>query len=181
MSKGQYGLLLTILLIGLVFTVFFSPLRTYVFGFFLDTPTLNVNDKNSFVSKELFEVTFTDTEGDDKKIVPGQRKMFVNFWATWCGPCVAEFPSIQKAYEKFGKQVDFYLISLDDNEIKAKQFLKDNGYTAPVYFPNEALPPSVKPKLLPETLILSPNGKVLLRHVGAAQWDSPELDRYFTN
>lgn len=41
------------------------------------------------------------------------KPLFVNFWATWCAPCIEEMPHIVELYEKYGKQVDFLVVSCD--------------------------------------------------------------------
>ena len=64
---------------------------------------------------------------------PSDKLHVINFWATWCGPCVTELPDFQKVVnESIGSKVDFLFISLDfpsDAEKKLTPFLKKNNYT----------------------------------------------------
>ncbi len=66
------------------------------------------------------------------------KPVVVNFWASWCGPCKSEMPAFQQAWETYGKQVEFLLINLTDNNQEtvesAKSFLATTEYTFPVYF-----------------------------------------------
>lgn len=69
------------------------------------------------------------------------KTVFLNFWATWCGPCRAEMPDIQKIYESYDQEGDDALVVLgiaapnmgqEKSEEEIKKFLDDNGYTYPV-------------------------------------------------
>ena len=85
------------------------------------------------------------------------RVIFLNFWATWCPPCVAELPEIQRAYEKHGKDVFFLLITNQDHEV-VETFMEKHGYDLPVYYP--ATPPTevFQTSSIPTTFIISQSG-----------------------
>lgn len=104
------------------------------------------------------------------------KVVFVNLWASWCPPCVAEMPGIHALYQKMDpKKVAFVMISLDENPAKAKALLKRRGYTFPVYFPAAPLPAPFDSQSIPSTIILSPDGQVAARHDGMAEYDTPEF------
>ena len=104
------------------------------------------------------------------------KVVFVNLWASWCPPCVAEMPGIQALYQKLDPaKVAFVMISLDENPAKAQKMLQRKGYTFPVYFPAGPLPPPFDSNSIPSTVILAPNGQVAARHDGMADYDTPEF------
>jgi len=81
------------------------------------------------------DFTMLDQDGNEVTLASFFGKPIVlNFWASWCGPCKSEMPEIQKFYEKYGDEIHFILVSVDDSVDTAKSFIADAGYTFPVYF-----------------------------------------------
>jgi thiol-disulfide isomerase/thioredoxin len=106
------------------------------------------------------------------------KVIFLNFWATWCPPCVAELPEIAGAYEKHGDHVVFLLVTSEEPE-KVTAFLKKRGYDLPVYFTAGPAPRTLDATALPTTFIISKEGKIVSRKTGAANWDSGATTRIF--
>ncbi|HBC99753.1 MAG TPA: cytochrome C biogenesis protein [Lachnoclostridium sp.] len=94
------------------------------------------------------DFTLTDQYGNTHSLSDYKGKtIFLNFWATWCPPCRAEMPDIQKIYESADTEGDNALVVLgvaapnygsEKDEEGIKQFLKDNGYTYPVLMDTNA-------------------------------------------
>ena len=104
------------------------------------------------------------------------KVVFVNLWASWCPPCVAEMPGIHALYLKMDPaKVAFVMVSLDENPAKARALLKRRGYTFPVYLPTGPLPAPFNSSSIPSTVILAPDGQVAARHDGMAEYDTPEF------
>jgi len=106
--------------------------------------------------------------------------VFLHFWATWCVPCVAELPSIQRLYDRFkeDERVVFMIVSQENPEI-VKYYAEEKGYTFPVFVIESDQPPVFRSETLPSTFIISPNGKIAFTHAGTAKWDDKETDRFF--
>ena len=104
------------------------------------------------------------------------KVIFVNFWATWCPPCVAEMPSIQKLYDKFKDDdgVAFMMVTNEKPE-KVNEFMKKKGYDFPVYFPVYRAPDIFSAEVLPTTFIFKHNGELMIMEAGAADWDSEKV------
>ncbi|SMB83484.1 Redoxin domain protein [Hymenobacter roseosalivarius DSM 11622] len=110
------------------------------------------------------------------------KVVFVNLWASWCPPCIAEMPGIQALYEKVDKsKVTFVMISLDEKPAKARALLQRRGYTFPVYFPIGPLAAPFNSTAIPSTIILGPDGQVAARHDGMAEYDTPEFKTALEN
>jgi thiol-disulfide isomerase/thioredoxin len=104
------------------------------------------------------------------------KKVFVNLWATWCPPCRAEIPSIEKLSVKTDKnKAVFIMLSLDDNFDKAKSFATKNNMTLPVYFPAANLPQLFTVRGIPATFIFNEKGELIHRQDGSANYDTKEF------
>jgi cytochrome c biogenesis protein CcmG, thiol:disulfide interchange protein DsbE len=121
----------------------------------------------SLVDSENHQLMLSDLRGS---------VVFVNFWATWCGSCVEEIPSIEKLYRQLSENAHFKMVTIlvKDNLQRASGYMKQNGYTFPVYLnTDESAAKSFGITGVPETFILDKKG--ILRHkvIGPAEWDSP--------
>ena len=104
------------------------------------------------------------------------KVVLVNLWASWCPPCLAEMPGLQALYQKADTaKVAFVLISLDENQNRARALLKRKGYTMPVFFPAAPLSAPFASSSIPFTVVLTPDGQVADRHSGMADYDTPEF------
>lgn len=102
------------------------------------------------------------------------KKVLVNLWATWCGPCRAEIPSIQQLVAKTNPdKVAIVMLSLDDDFETAKDFASKTKMNLPVYFPAGQLPILFTVEAIPTTFIFNEKGELIHRQVGADNYDSP--------
>ena len=101
----------------------------------------------------------------------------LNFWATWCPPCVEETPSLEKfATEMKSQGVTVLGVSVDENEQQLKQFVEHYHLTYPVgRDPSAALANSYGTYKLPETYIIGRDGHVADKIIGATDWTDPRM------
>lgn len=129
------------------------------------------------------EILFKSAEGELINLSAQRGKVvFINFWATWCPPCVAEMPSLERLYQKYGenKDVVFLLVSFDSSPEKALQFMEKNGYSLPVHMLAAELPADFQSQGIPTTFLISPSGEVAWRQLGMANFESPEFEELFS-
>ncbi len=123
-----------------------------------------------------------DLKGNTVKFSSLKNKViFMNIWATWCPPCVAEMPGIQSLYDKVkdDKKIAFVMLSVDQNGAeKVKRFIEKKGYTFPVYMPAGSVPAEFQTSSIPATFILGRDGKIATSHNGMADYDTPEMKDY---
>jgi thiol-disulfide isomerase/thioredoxin len=116
--------------------------------------------------------TMKSLDGKDFNMTEARGKVvFLNFWATWCAPCVAEMPSIQRLYDKAKKDQVIFVCVTEEESSKVIGFIKEKGFTFPIYMMSGKPPAVFKTRGIPATFILSPEGKVAFSHVGSAKWD----------
>ena len=107
-----------------------------------------------------------------------KKPVFINFWATWCPPCIAELPAIQALHEDFKNEVNFVLVSNESIETVIS-FADEKGYrNLPLYFATFT-PTDFASQSIPATFVVSREGKVVLRKKGAARWNSTKMEKLF--
>lgn len=122
-----------------------------------------------------FTYQLADLDGTSKTIEIGKGKVtFISYWATWCPPCIAELPSIEKLYADYGDKVNFMLITNEDPEVVTR-FLVKKGYELPVYNPRMQAPEALFDRSIPTNYIINAKGKIIIKETGAADWDSEKV------
>jgi thiol-disulfide isomerase/thioredoxin len=120
-------------------------------------------------------VAGTSFPGFDEKDVTGRplslasykgKVVLVDFWATWCGPCVRELPNVIAAYKKYhGKGFEIVGVSLDEDQPTLERFLKENDVTWQQYFDGQKWDNKLAMKygvnIAPTTYLLDADGKII--------------------
>lgn len=104
------------------------------------------------------------------------RLIFLNFWATWCPPCRAEMPSMQRLWEEF-KEEDFVILAIDIQEESklVSSFMNERGLSFPVLLDEKGkVARSYGIRGIPTTFFLNPEGEIIGKAVGERDWDSEE-------
>lgn len=149
----------------------------------LKTGAMNANTEEPVVAKSFnYNFKIKDLNGSiiDFKDFKG-KTIFLNVWATWCGPCRIEMPSIQKLYDKVDKEeIVFIMLAVDDRKHfeKVVNFVKEKEYTFPVYVPHEFLPDQLMVRTIPTTFVINGEGKIAAQETGAANYDTEEFKTF---
>lgn len=180
-SKWKKSLLEWGVLISVILLLYLTGLHTQVIGTFqrgvlstgMITPPIpeSIDDAPAanmefyFVDKNSSMKSLADFEGD---------VIFMNIWATWCPPCIAEMPSIQSLYDELQDlpNVSFLLVSVDENFEIAEEFMANRNFTLPTYHFRNKAPGTYSSTVIPTTYVISPEGKLVMEKRGLAKYDT---------
>ncbi len=177
MKRSLFKIALFGSILGLV-AIFFTPLGPKVKGYasrmWYKNAVAQKTDKQ--VSEEVYTWQLTGTDGIAYSFTEAKGKViFLNFWATWCAPCIKEMPDIQKLYDDYGDKVSFLLVTEEEKE-KVLAFMQKKKLNLPVYFSkNTEIPADLRFKLIPTTYIIDRSGKITKAETGAVDWNSDEI------
>ncbi|UGU15034.1 TlpA family protein disulfide reductase [Sinomicrobium kalidii] len=102
------------------------------------------------------------------------KVVLINFWASWCPPCIAEMPDMQRLYKQYGNKMVFLFVTGEEPE-KVKTFLKEKNWALPVYFPVSKVPEKLFSESIPATWVIDKEGNIVIRKKGTANWDSAKV------
>ncbi len=123
-----------------------------------------------FTAETVSGNSFTLSEHSGKVVL-------LNFWATWCGPCVGEMPAFEKLYGEYGEEVAILAVNSMEDTISVAQFVADKGYTFPIAFDAEgAVSMKYPTDGIPYTLVIGKDGTVKNIYLGAKDAESQYLE-----
>ena len=102
------------------------------------------------------------------------KPVFLNIWATWCPPCIAELPGIKKLYNEYKGKVNFILLS-DEPDSTINKFIIARKYRGLPFYRYNSIPQDFSTRSIPASYIITRYGKVVLKKKGAASWDSGKV------
>jgi thiol-disulfide isomerase/thioredoxin len=149
----------------------------------LMTGVLNADPDKHPTKNEAFNYDFKIKTLDGKEIdfnTYRGKTIFLNMWATWCGPCRAEMPSIQSLYDKVNNDsVVFVMLSIDaeGHPEKVSKYVDAKGFTFPVFIAGD-LPPQLQVKTIPSTFVISKDGTLEYTKSGMAEYDTKSFRKF---
>lgn len=130
------------------------------------------------------DLALTGLDGKEHRLSEFQgKRVLINFWASWCGPCLAEMPALQAAQHKFGDQGAIVLGIAMDEPDRVRAFLTDHPVSYPILIgqmesPSTSLRFGDTAEVLPFSVLLDEQGHVLAIQRGPL--DSAQLTRWLS-
>ena len=108
------------------------------------------------------------------------RFVLLNFWATWCPPCVKEMPALNVLHNKLSSNNGLQVVGVHVGPALAtvKQFLKDKPVDFDIVIDKNMALSGWQVSGLPTTFLISPSGKIIYKAVGEREWDSDEMIKF---
>lgn len=126
-----------------------------------------------------FNFTLIDKDGNSKSLEELKGKViFLNIWATWCPPCIAEMPAINKLHKEMGDDIAFVMLSVDQDFETAKAFIKRKDFDLPIYTMGSHRPAMYESSTIPTTYIIDADGNLVLTHQGMANYNSSKFKEF---
>jgi cytochrome c biogenesis protein CcmG/thiol:disulfide interchange protein DsbE len=131
-------------------------------------------------------VNFEMTSIDNEKVISEKllgKVVIVNFWASWCEPCVKEFPSMLKLVRQFGGRIQIVAVSGDFNMDDLTNFLKAFGVSKSdmtvVWDQGNMIAKKFGTEKLPESYLIGADGKLIRKIVGVEDWANDDAIQFF--
>jgi DsbE subfamily thiol:disulfide oxidoreductase len=127
---------------------------------------------------QAMDFTLQDLTGRQNSLSAFEgRVVLLNFWATWCGPCRAEVPSMEQLYREL-KDQGFSIVAINSQEPaeQVASFVQEMGMSFPVLLDSLGkVGATYGVRAIPTTYIIDPEGAILARMVGTRDWFDPQI------
>jgi len=175
LSKSQKSNLIFLIVIAvLIIPQTRKPIQVFLNkGLALFSPSIESSEKQTTLKS--YDWKLKDDQGRVFNFETTKGKVvFINYWATWCPPCIAEMPSMQALYNDYQDKVEFLFVTTDwYSEINP--FLEKHNYSFKVYRPAEGYPENFNITTIPRTFLIDKKGNIIIDESGAANWNSAKV------
>jgi len=128
------------------------------------------------VSSRDFSLPLVSGEPQSLSALKG-KVVFLNFWATWCGPCRDEMPSMEVLYKRFkDKGLEILAVNCQENQENVIAFMANNGLTFPALLDEDGrISGAYGIQAIPTSFLINRDGRIILRLVGSINWDTEKI------
>lgn len=172
--KNQWSnILIAVVILAMVIPGIRKPIQIFANKLLSFSPSITSEEDRKTIADYNWVLEKNNRDRTEFAHLEGEV-VLINFWATWCPPCIAEMPSFQELYEDYQDKITFLFVSSEDHET-VRGFLNRKNYTLPAYRPISQPPQPLNGKTLPTTFLLDKNGNIVIQKVGAADWNSESV------
>lgn len=175
MNKKWFGVPLLAILIGIAVFNLYSDRKDATE---IENIGIAVNDDVTGIAQGEKAPNFTVKTMDGKEVKLSDyegKKVFLNFWATWCPPCKAEMPHMQSFYDGEPENVEILAINLEESNAKVSEFVDQYGLTFPILMDEDGtVAGTYEVYTIPTTYVLNEDGTVHQKIIGPM--DEPTMN-----
>lgn len=156
-------------------------------------PELQLSDDDEHILKKHFiEIPSTVLNAENFSGIPvndanselymyQNKFILLNFWATWCVPCLKELPDMEELHQKLGKKgLVILAVAMGEDKQKIERFLKRHELSFPIMAdPDMEISQLYGVQNLPVTFLIAPNKMILGRAIGPREWKKTDLVKFF--
>ncbi len=138
----------------------------------------SIDKPKSGITVDLNSIKFKDSKNKIVSLGDLEGKIvFLNFWATWCPPCLAEMPSINQLHQQFtgDEDVIFLMVDADGNFAKSQAYFDRKKFKMPIFALASSIPKEIFNGSLPTTIVFDKQGRIAYNGVGAANYANPKF------
>lgn len=136
-------------------------------------PQIQERKKTTEVSYD--NVTFTTLDGKEVKLGDYKgKRILLNLWATWCGPCIKEMPSLNRAYNILKEENYVFLVASNEKVKKIKGFADNTEFDFPIVKADDMFRP-FSVQVIPTTIIFDTAGNLETTITGGREWDEESV------
>ena len=169
-NKKQFANIAFVVLIGLMI---YPPTKVFFIRLISFPPSAISKENQQQIQDTDWQLKGLNTNNTNLNKLEN-NVVFVSFWATWCAPCVAEMPSMQKLFNDYKNQVTFLYVT-NENWETVSEFYNKKKFEFPTYNQLTKTPEELKESTIPSTFIIDTSQKIIVKKRGAANWNSTEI------
>jgi len=128
------------------------------------------------------DLVYRTMDGQEQHLSATRGKVvFLNLWGTWCIPCLAEMPTVERLYEHYkgDPQVQFLIVSRLDSPKRVEGYARHNHFSLPFYVTRDQdIPQAMQFYQYPATFVLAKDGTIVSKHFGAADWSDGSVVKF---
>ena len=172
--KNQWSnIIIAVVILAMIIPGTRKPIQIFVNKLLAFSPSVTSEEKRESITDYNWVLEKNNKDRKEFSDLKG-KVILVNFWATWCPPCIAEMPSFELLYRDYHNKIEFLFVSNEDHET-VRGFLDRKKYSIPAYRPLSEAPKPLNGSTLPTTYLISSTGKIVIMKVGSANWNSESV------
>jgi thiol-disulfide isomerase/thioredoxin len=185
LRKSKFGLAIDTAILLLIIFLLIPATRKSTVAFMLK-PTIFVHQAGLLkqpveLTDETYDWQLADLQGNPVVLSEFRGQViFINYWATWCAPCLAEMGQLEKLHQVYGNKVQFLFVS-NESKNDIQQLMDKKNLNLPVFVPHTQYPVLLESNVLPTSFLINKKGQLVMKKTGVAQWNSKKVKNILDN